>query len=147
MTDHSLIESIFEKTGESPDLLFHYRRRILDQVRLITEIIVGQRFQRWGIPGVQMHPHFTGVASDHVAREFDESIRQRHFVIGQVNRLEPEPLAQLLKTRQVRGVAGGDLPRFCPEMVSFGVNRDDEGDLRHAALRTVSFRLRRHSCA
>src|SRR5207249_7490296 len=39
MTDHRLIEPVYEEAGDDPDLLLHHRVGIFDQVRLKTEIV------------------------------------------------------------------------------------------------------------
>src|SRR5438876_2557392 len=73
-----------------------------------------------------MHPDLAGAAADHVAREVDENVGHRHFIVRKVDRLETEPLAKRLEARQVLCVARGDLARARPEIVALGVDRDDE---------------------
>ncbi len=98
---------------------------------MITQIVVGQRIERRRVPRVQVHADLAGAARDHVARELDENAAHRHLIVREVNRLEAEPLAKRLETRQVLRVAGGDLPRACPEIIALGVDRYEERRLRH----------------
>src|SRR5882672_1914690 len=77
---------------------------------------------------------FVEFAGNHVARELDKNVGHHHLIVRKVNRLETEPLAERLETREVCRVAGGNFPRSprcCPLIVALGVNRDDEGCLRH----------------
>src|SRR5688500_3779373 len=62
MTDDPLIEPVLKEAGHRLDLRLHYRRGILDKIRLIVEIVVCQRVQRWRVPRVEVHTDFAGVA-------------------------------------------------------------------------------------
>src|SRR6267143_2710605 len=105
------------------------------------KIVAGQRDEWRRVPCVQMHPDLAGAVRKHVARKLDKNIGPRHLVIRKVDRLETESLAERLEARQVLRVAGRDFPRSCPEIVSLGVDCDDERRLRHGVLGwTRSFR-------
>src|SRR6266511_1383738 len=144
MADHRPIKPVFEEARERPDLLLHHRLGVFDQVGVKTEVVAGQRLERRRVPRMQMHPDLAGAAGNHIARELDKNVGHRHLIGRKVNRLETEPLAERLETRQVLRVAGGNFPRSPPEIITLGVNRDYERRLRHGV--RCATRSGRHAC-
>jgi hypothetical protein len=80
---------------------------------------------------MQMHPDFTTVAGNHIAREFDIGGINRHFIVGQPCGFKGILLAKLLESRQKKGVFRCDTVMVLPKVIAFGIDGDDKRGLSH----------------
>jgi hypothetical protein len=79
---------------------------------------------------MQMHADLTRSASLYIAAEFDECRRNGHLVIDEIGWLQADALTKLLKPRKVECVSSGGLSWTVPDVVSLGINGDDEATQR-----------------
>src|SRR5882672_994084 len=86
---------------------------------------------------MQMHADFTGVAGYGIPREVEKNFRHRHFIVREVDRLEPEKLAKQLEARQECRIASGNFARFFPQIVPLRIDGDDEGRISHVVTRSM----------
>jgi len=123
-------EDVLQQLGHEIDLGAQGIRRILDQERFVPAVVARQRRDGRGVPGMQMHADLALSARLYVAAEFDESRRNSHLVIDEICRLQAEALAKLLEPGEIECVARRDLTWPAPDVVSFGINGDDEATQR-----------------
>ena len=123
-------EDVLQQLGHEIDLGAQDLGRILDQERLVPAVVGGQRGDRRGVPGMQVHADLALAARQYVPPKLDEGGRNRHLVIDEICRLQAEALAKLLKSREVSCITRRDLARTVPNVVSFGINGDDEATQR-----------------
>jgi hypothetical protein len=78
-----------------------------------------------------MHSDFRCATGDHVCREPPERRRHDHLVVRQPCRTLTVPFTQLLETLEEFGVSRRDRPRPTPDIVSLGIDCDQEEGSLH----------------
>ena len=147
MARHLHSKGVLQQLGQEVDLFPDDRLGVFDEVGLIPIVVIGKRLEWRRIPGVEVHADFPRPSSQNVAREFLKVRRLRHFVIGQVGRFQLVSLAESLKSPKKRRVAGCDLPRASPEIVSLRIECDQETGLAGLWWSQAHSRLPSGTCA
>ena len=75
---------------------------------------------------MEMHSYLALPPGYDLFRELNEHRFDGHLVIGEPDRLKAETLAKRLKPRQVARVFRFDDPVVLPEIIPFGIDRDDK---------------------
>ncbi len=75
---------------------------------------------------MEMHSHLTLAAGYDLFRELNEYRFDCHLVVGQPDGLKAEAFTKRLKPRQIARVFRFDHPVVLPEIIPFGIDRDDK---------------------
>lgn len=75
---------------------------------------------------MKMHANFALTTPQNITAKFPERRALRHLEVGKPGRLEAVAFAKILKPRQIASVLGSNGLGDRPQIVPFGIDRDQE---------------------